>query len=121
MITGAASDSSLAQQIASLMHGAPFILCGQTTLGQMAALMAKVSLVISNDSGPMHIAAARKIALDSGYSFNNSTAIVSIFGSTDPEIYGYDSFRTGYAEANQKAPSKIFLRHCRCNRGHRWH
>jgi len=76
IITGAAGDERLAQDIASLMNNTPLILCGRTTLGQLAALMAKVSLVISNDSGPMHIALSQK------------TKVICLFGPTAPEITG---------------------------------
>ena len=76
IITGAKSDISLARGIASLMHNRPTIFCGGTTLGQLAALMAKVGLVISNDSGPMHIAVSQK------------TKVICLFGPTSPEITG---------------------------------
>ena len=76
IITGAKSDISLARSIASLMHNRPTIFCGGTTLGQLAALMAKASLVISNDSGPMHIAVSQK------------TKVICLFGPTSPEITG---------------------------------
>jgi ADP-heptose:LPS heptosyltransferase len=58
------------------MHNRPTIFCGGTTLGQLAALMAKASLVISNDSGPMHIAVSQK------------TKTICLFGPTSPEITG---------------------------------
>jgi lipopolysaccharide heptosyltransferase II len=76
IITGAKSDISLARGIVSLMHNRPTIFCGGTTLGQLAALMAKASLVISNDSGPMHIAVSQK------------TKTICLFGPTSPEITG---------------------------------
>ncbi|MCF6227442.1 MAG: glycosyltransferase family 9 protein [Planctomycetes bacterium] len=47
-------------------------LCGQTSLRELAALMDVSDLLLSCDSGPMHIAAAQ------------STNVLAIFGSTDP-------------------------------------
>ena len=49
---------------------------GRTTLGQLAALIGKCSLFISNDSGPMHIACAKDVDT------------VSIFGPVDESVYG---------------------------------
>lgn len=76
IITGAKSDLKLARGIAAQMDNHPVILCGRTTLGQLAALMARVNLVISNDSGPMHIAVSQK------------TKVVALFGPTSPRITG---------------------------------
>ncbi len=76
MITGAQDDINLAEGIAALMEKQPLILCGRTTLGQLAALMARVDLVISNDSGPMHIAVSQK------------TKVIALFGPTSAEITG---------------------------------
>lgn len=45
---------------------------GRTTIVEMASLMALCDLVISNDTGPMHVAGAI------------GTPVIAIFGSTDP-------------------------------------
>ncbi len=47
-------------------------LVGKTTLRQLVALLEKASLVIANDSGPMHIAAAL------------GRPLVTLFGPTNP-------------------------------------
>jgi heptosyltransferase-3 len=47
-----------------------------TTLTQLGALLKRCSLVVSNDSGPMHIAAAV------------GTPIVGIYGPTNPQLQG---------------------------------
>ena len=49
---------------------------GQTTLGQMAALLTNCRLAVVNDGGPLHIAAACGVRT------------VSIFGPVDPVVYG---------------------------------
>ncbi len=54
-----------------------------TTLPQLAALLARCAYVVSNDSGPMHIAAAV------------GTPVLGIFGPTRPELQG------PYGEANR--------------------
>ena len=76
IFTGAAADFNLARDIAALMQNPSTILCGRTTLGQLAALMARVTLVVSNDSGPMHIAVSQ------------GAGVICLFGPTSPEITG---------------------------------
>lgn len=84
------------------------VLDKKVSLDTYASLLDICDLFITGDTGPMHIAAARKICVDNPPAFKNRTAIVGIFGSSDPEIYGYDSFGDIYVQANQDAPSKIF-------------
>ncbi len=66
LIAGSYMDYPRAQSIASKCALKPVIACGMTTLAQLGALFQKSDLVISADSGPMHIAIAiqaRTIAL----------------------------------------------------------
>ena len=53
VVAGAAGDSELAERIPGATN-----LCGKTNLRQLVALLERAELVIANDSGPMHIAAA---------------------------------------------------------------
>jgi heptosyltransferase-2 len=76
MIFGSAAERPLAQQIAGLMNHAPVIVAGETSLRQLLALMAHCKLIVTNDSGPMHLAAALGVPL------------VAIFGSTDERATG---------------------------------
>lgn len=76
VITGSNSDIELAKNIASLSGIKPIIACGKTTIKQLAALFERMSLAISNDSGPMHIAASQK------------TPLVALFGPTSPQLTG---------------------------------
>ena len=80
----------------------------KVSLDTFTSLLDICTVFITGDTGPMHIAAARKICVNNALVFRNRTAIVSMFGPTDPEVYGYDSFGSRYAKANQDAPSKIF-------------
>ncbi|MCX7735190.1 MAG: glycosyltransferase family 9 protein [Candidatus Kapabacteria bacterium] len=57
--------------------------CGKLSIEESAELIDTSDLVISNDSGIMHIAAARKVP------------VVVIYGSTVPE-FGFLPFRTHY-------------------------
>jgi len=51
-------------------------LAGETTLKQLAALLRTVDVLVSNDSGPMHLAAAL------------GTPVVGIFTCTNPKLSG---------------------------------
>ncbi|MFC1632051.1 lipopolysaccharide heptosyltransferase II [Candidatus Omnitrophota bacterium] len=76
IITGADSDLKLAEDIAGQLKGEAVVLSGQTTLGQLAALMSQVKLVIANDSGPMHIAVSQ------------GAKVIALFGPTSAKITG---------------------------------
>ncbi len=58
ILFGGAEETSLAEEISSLMTSSPLLMTGKTTLGQTAALIAKCSLFLSNDSGLLHVATA---------------------------------------------------------------
>ncbi|GJL62137.1 MAG: ADP-heptose--LPS heptosyltransferase [Nitrospirales bacterium] len=72
VLVGGTGEESLAQTIASLMQETPIVLSGKTTLRELMVIIKRCSLFITNDTGPMHIAAAFNVPL------------VAIFGSTDP-------------------------------------
>lgn len=58
MINLAPGQADLGEKVRGLMKNKPVFFCEPTTLGELAALFKKADLVISNDSGPVHIAAA---------------------------------------------------------------
>ncbi len=76
LIFGSAAERPLAEGIASTMKHTPAIAAGETSLRQLLALMARCRLIVANDSGPMHLAAALGVPL------------VAIFGSTDERATG---------------------------------
>jgi heptosyltransferase-2 len=51
-------------------------LAGRTSLSELCAVLKGSALLLTNDSGPMHVAAAL------------GTAVVAPFGSTSPELTG---------------------------------
>ncbi len=61
VITGTASEANLTQALVEKMHCQPINLAGKTSLGAMAALVSQASLVICNDTGVSHLAAAFKV------------------------------------------------------------
>lgn len=99
LIFGSREQRSLAETIASEMEHTPLILAGETTLRQFMALLARCRLVVTNDSGPMHLAAALGVPL------------VAIFGSTNERTTGPVSARARVV--SQHVPcSPCGLREC---------
>lgn len=79
-----------------------------TPIDVYAALTDHSDMFITGDTAPLHIAASKKIIVDSDLRYRNSTAVVGIFGATSSKIYGYDSFSDEHVAAPQSAPSKVF-------------
>jgi len=69
---GSPKDHAVAEEIAQLAPGICRNLCGATSLGQAIDLLALADLVVCNDSGLMHVAAA----LD--------RPLVTLYGSSSP-------------------------------------
>ncbi|MDQ6660874.1 MAG: lipopolysaccharide heptosyltransferase II [Chloroflexota bacterium] len=76
VLTGTPDDIPLIEDITRQMHEQPVNLAGKTSLTQLAALLKRADLLISGDSGPMHIAAAV------------GTPLIAIHGPTDPALTG---------------------------------
>jgi heptosyltransferase II len=71
LIFGSAAERPIAEKIRAAMRERPVILSGRTRLEALAALISECSLFITNDSGPMHLAAALQVPQ------------IALFGSTD--------------------------------------
>lgn len=71
VIFGGPGEADIATEITQHLEGTCLNLAGTTTVRGLLALVRRCSLFITNDSGPMHIAAAFGVPL------------VAIFGSTD--------------------------------------
>ncbi|HUI29971.1 MAG TPA: glycosyltransferase family 9 protein [Candidatus Acidoferrales bacterium] len=86
-----------------------FIVPSFMSIDVYAALMDYSDIFVTGDTGPLHLAAARKFARRYRKPLRNKTAVFSIFGGTPPRIYGYDSRTPGFFPANQDAPSRTFV------------
>lgn len=73
-LLGSQKDQTITQAIQQATSGGCIDLAGKTSLGEAIDLLSLASLVVSNDSGLMHISAALKRPL------------VVIYGSTDPRF-----------------------------------
>ena len=70
---GSKADKPVGEEIAVLSDGAATNLCGRTDVASAVDLMALAELVVSNDTGLMHVAAALKRPL------------IALYGSSSPE------------------------------------
>jgi lipopolysaccharide heptosyltransferase II len=77
LITGGLKDSVLAEDIQRLMRRKAFSCCGEFDLKQFGALCKKLDLLITADSGPLHIAHAV-----------HTKNIIALFGPTHPALTG---------------------------------
>jgi hypothetical protein len=75
------------------------------SLESYTALLDLCDVFVTGDTGPLHLAAARKESPSGRHEFRNRTAVMSFFGATPARMSGYDSFQPGYLPANQDAPS----------------
>jgi len=100
LLLGSQSDEDAAQTIlACAPAGKAVDLCGKTTLGDLVELTRKCRLFLSNDSGPMHIAAALDVP------------VLALFGATSPVLTGpYTQKKTVLQPG--LACEQCFERHC---------
>ncbi len=76
VLIGGQQDMLLGQQILNRTTHKPENLMGKTSLSQLVAVMKQSKLLIGNDGGPMHMAAAV------------GCPVVGLFGPTDPAVWG---------------------------------
>jgi ADP-heptose:LPS heptosyltransferase len=75
IMVGDEHDKVLAEEISFSIKPKPINACAQTSIGQLAFLLTKSKLLISNDSAPMHLAWAVH------------TPVIAIFGPTNHRKY----------------------------------
>jgi ADP-heptose:LPS heptosyltransferase len=74
MLTGSKNEHPMLEDIARNMQSRA-VLVTDATIGQLAALQAKALLVLSVDSGPLHLEVSQ------------GTPAIQLFGPTDPNIF----------------------------------
>jgi len=76
VLFGVAGDAALGEEIARQITGKQTNLIGKTTLAELMDRLGECALLLTNDTGTMHLAAALGVPT------------VSIFGSTEPQLTG---------------------------------
>lgn len=72
VLVGAAEELDISEEVARHMRARPVVLTGRTDLAQTAAVLKASDLLVTNDTGPAHVAAAV------------GCPVVVIFGPTNP-------------------------------------
>ncbi len=99
VILGAKGEESLGRDIAARIDGRSVVLSGSTTIRELMAVVNRCRLMITNDTGPMHIASACGVP------------VVAVFGPTDWRTTApYGQERSVIREAVDCAP--CLLREC---------
>lgn len=75
-VVGAKGEADRLEEVNAASGGLATVLAGTLTLGELTALLARARLLVSVDTGPMHIASAV------------GTPVVALFGPTDPRVWG---------------------------------
>jgi heptosyltransferase I len=76
VFTGGRQDREIIKYILTMMKEKPLNLAGRTSLKELAYLFTTCSVLITTDTGPMHIAAAM------------GCRVIALFGPTDPRRTG---------------------------------
>jgi heptosyltransferase-2 len=71
VIVGAKGEEHLGQEIAARLSSRSLVLSGATTIRELMAALKRCAMLLTNDTGPMHIASAFQVP------------VVAIFGPTD--------------------------------------
>ncbi len=102
LVLGGNADVPLAMEISSALGCAATALAGKTSLRELCAILKLSRILLTNDTGPMHVAAAL------------GTPVVVPFGSTSPELTGPGlPGDTRHQLIRGQAPcSPCFLREC---------
>jgi heptosyltransferase-2 len=76
VLIGGMGEEALGMKMANQMRTQPIVLSGKTTIQELMSVLQHCAVLVTNDTGPMHLAQALGVP------------VVGIFGSTDPESTG---------------------------------
>ncbi len=76
VVIGGTDEWQLAERVAQGIGGASLNLAGRTSLTVLGAVVEQLAVLVTNDSGPTHVAYALSIPT------------VTVFGGTNPAVWG---------------------------------
>ncbi len=105
IVIGSRSECAAAEELVDLVqhavpHGEIHSLAGQTTIKQLAALLQQADIVLSNDSGPLHLAAGL------------GTPVVGVFTCTSPVRSGPAPAAFRHMVATQVSCAASYCKQC---------
>ncbi len=95
LLAGSPEEKNIAEKVLQGLSARAFVVCGKTNLAESAAMIARASLVVANDSAMMHLG------------FELGIPTVGVFGPTNHEQYGHQGLKFRIAAADPKL--------CQCN------
>lgn len=87
---GGPTDVDMVHEAVSLMESQALVGTGKFSIGELAAAVGRCKLFITNDSGPMHVAVARKVP------------VVALYGPSNPKFYGPYTDKAVVLESTQE-------------------
>jgi heptosyltransferase-2 len=99
VLIGGKGEELLAQTIARRMRYEPIVLSGRTTIQELMGVLTRCSVLVTNDTGPMHMAQALGVP------------VAAVFGSTDPSRTGPHGQSQGAIKASVRC-APCLLRAC---------
>lgn len=90
LLAGSPEEKGIAEKVLKGLNARAFVVCGETNLAESAAMIARASLVIANDSAMMHLG------------FELGVPTVGIFGPTNHAQYGHTGLKFRIAAADPK-------------------
>jgi len=105
VLIGSDNERGLCEEIAKLAPGI-VNLAGETSLSELAALIARAAICVTNDSGPMHLAVAL------------GRPVIGVFGPTDPVWAGPYRHPDSVVRAGVSCSPCYLRRLSECPNGH---
>lgn len=102
VFTGSASESTWVEQARAVMAAASTSFAGRLSLGELGALIGRAALIVTNNSGPAHLAAAL------------GTPVVDLYALTNPQ---HTPWQVPAHVLSHDVPCRNCLR-SRCPEGH---
>ena len=99
LLMGGKGEEDLGLEIANRMESQPIVLSGKTSIRELMCILKRCAVIVTNDTGPMHMAQALGVP------------VVAIFGATDPEATSPSGGEQSLVHANVRC-APCLLRSC---------